>query len=85
MIKLSAFHGGSLCGKGISSTQKATSLGAAAGVTIPPDWSALRPISHGLDAISVGLILMRPLLGHDGLTDWDIRIAASLVALAEPF
>ena len=46
------------------------SLGATAGVTIPPDRSALRPISHGFDAILVSLILMRPLLGHDGLTDW---------------
>ena len=61
------------------------SLGATAGVTIPPDRSALRPISHGFDAIPVSLILIRPLLGHDGLTDWYIQIAASLVALAAPF
>ena len=57
------------------------SLGATAGVTIPPNEPALRPISHGFDAISVSLILMRPLLGHDGLTDWHIRTAAALVAV----
>ena len=45
------------------------SPGATAGVTIPPDRPALRPISHGLDAIPVSLILMRPLLGHD-----DVRV-----------
>ena len=61
------------------------SLGATARVTIPPDKSALRPTSHGFDAILVSLILMRPLLGHDGLTDWYIRIAASLVVLAGRF
>ena len=56
------------------------SFGATAGVTIPPAWSALRPVSHGFDAIAVSLNLMRPLLGHDGLTAWYIQIAASLVA-----
>ena len=31
------------------------SPGPAAGLRIPPAWSALRPISNGFDAISVGL------------------------------
>ena len=47
--------------------------------------STLRPISHGFDAISVSLLLMRPLLGYDGLTPWYVRIAASLVAFTAPF
>ena len=61
------------------------SLGAAAGGTIPPLWSPLRPISHDFDAVSVSLNLMRPLLGHDGLTAQYLRIAAFLPALAVPF
>ena len=55
--------------------------GATAGVTVPLDWSALRPNSHGLNAISVSLLLIH----HDGLTPWNIRIDASLVASTAPF
>ena len=47
--------------------------------------STLRSISHGFDAISVSLLLMRPLLGYDVLTPWYVRIAAPLVAFTAPF
>ena len=55
------------------------------GVNFRPDWFALRPISHGFDAIFVSPYLMRPLLGYDGLTPWYVKTAASLVAFTTSF
>ena len=83
VMKSASFRGGGLHGKGIFSTQ---------GPTQTESWCCCWGHSPSLvrsacrqPRFRCNLHLMRPLLDHDGLTAWYIRMAASLAALAAPF